>query len=195
MADQVGTIDLPPLDGDKGEVKVETEPPADADAAPWGYKPDGTPYKVDPTRYRTRAARAGRQPSAPKSKTGKSKGPDYRGSVLGLVQIIGLPLAAAATKNDVFLADLITLNACAPGIADAVESIALSNPKVATALDKLAEVGPYGLLIGALAPLIIQGACNHGLMPVGVMGAVDPADLIEAASKGEVPGAEDVVAA
>lgn len=191
MADQVETVELPPMDGGSGDVTVETETrPEDA---PFGYKADGTPYKRDPTRYQTRAANRRRGASAPKASKTKPKSSRYRDSVLGLAQIIGLPLAAASTRNEVFLADLITLNATAPGIADAADSIAQSNPKVAAALDKLVEVGPYGLLIGALAPLILQGCCNHGLLPAGVMGTIEPADLIEAAQRGEVPGAEGLI--
>lgn len=187
MADQVGTVTIGPSSPDYGEdptIRVETEPPADAPGdAPWGYKDDGTPYKVDPARYRKRDAKR-RGAAAPTARPAASKGrkaSQYRDSVLGLTQIVGLPLAAAATQNDVFLADLVALNETAPGIADAVDQIAQSNPKFAAALDKLAEVGPYGLLIGALAPLVLQVAANHGAIPVGVMGTVDPQALVDAA--------------
>jgi len=193
--DQLGTVEVSIGDsGDDPTVKVETET-RDEDA-PFGRKDDGTPYKRDPAIYARRDSKRRRGASAPKTSGGsksKPKPSGYRDSVLGLVQIVGLPLAAAGTKNDVFLADLITLNATALGIADAVDQIAQTNPKVAAALDKLAEVGPFGLLIGAMAPLIIQGACNHGLVPAGVMGAVAPDDLIAAAIAGEVPGAEGLV--
>lgn len=190
MADEVGTVELPAVgngsEDDTLRVETETRP----EDAPWGYKADGTPYKRDPSRYQKRSAR--RTATAPKARA-KSKGPNYRDSVLGLVQIVGLPLAAAGTRNDVFLADLITLNATAPAIADAVDQIAQTNPAVAKALEKLAEVGPFGLLIGAMAPLILQGCCNHGLIPAGVMGTIEPADLIAAAARGEVPGSEGLV--
>lgn len=183
MADQVETVELPPMGGASDDVTVETETrPEDA---PFGYKADGTPYKRDPTRYQTRAANA-RRTSAPKaSKASKPKPSRYRDSVLGLVQIIGLPLAAAGTRNEVFLADLVALDATAPAIADAADSIAQTNPKVAAALDKLTEVGPFGLMIGALAPLILQVCCNHGLVAAGVMGTIEPADLIEALGPAE----------
>lgn len=189
--DEVTSVGIP-TDRPSEDVKVEHE--HRSEDAPWGYKPDGTPYKVDPARYEKRDA-ARRKQSAPKSKTGgKTKGSAHRENVLGLVQIIGLPLAAASTRDDRFAADLIALNATAPAIADAVDGIAQSNRRMAAALDKLADVGPYGLLIGALAPLILQVAANHGALPVGMMGTVSHEDLIAAAERGDIPGMDAMAA-
>jgi hypothetical protein len=174
VADEVNTVGIP--SGDRpdgnGSVKTETRP----DDAPWGYKPDGTPYRVDPQRYRTRAA------NEAKAKGGKAKGgkaSPYRDNALGLIQMIGLPLAVAGSRDERFMADLVALNTTAPGIADAVDAIAQSNRRMAAALDKLAEVGPYGLLIGALTPLVLQVATNHGLLPAGMLGTVEPDVLLD----------------
>jgi hypothetical protein len=184
----VSTVGIP-SGGDaagNGSVQTETRP----EDAPYGYKPDGTPYKVDPARYAKRDARR----RAGSKATGKGKPSPYRENVLGLIQIVGLPLAAAGSRDDRFMADLVALNATAPGIADAVDGIAQSNRRMAAALDKLAEVGPYGLLIGALTPLILQVATNHGLLPAGMMGTVEPGDLLDAAANGDIPGMEGVAA-
>ena len=181
MADQVGTIDLPLIGGD-GDVTVTTESPADGgqDAAPWGYKDDGTPYKRDPSIYARRDGKR-RGASAPKAKTAKkpkAKGSPYRDSVLGLFQLVALPVAAAATRSDAAKADLITMDACAEPIAESVDSLAQSNEKVAQALDRLADVGPYGLVIAAVTPMILQIAVNHGRLAPGIAGTVDPAELL-----------------
>jgi len=189
-ADEVTSVGIPT---DRPSEDVKVEPEHRNEDAPWGYKPDGTPYKVDPARYEKRDA-ARRKHAAPKSKTAKAKGSEHRENVLGLVQIIGLPLAAAATRDDRFAADLIALNATAPAIADAVDGIAQSNRRMAAALDKLADVGPYGLLIGALAPLLLQVSANHGVLPVGMMGTVSHEDLIAAAERGDIPGMEGMAA-
>jgi hypothetical protein len=186
MADQVTSVGIPADAAEGNGVKVETE--TRSEDAPWGLKDDGTPYKVDPARYRKRDAKR-RGTRAPSAKS-KAKVSPYRETVLGLVQIIGLPIAAAATRDDRFGADLVALTATAPDIADAVDSIAQNNRRLAAALDKLGEVGPYGLLIGALAPLILQCGTNHGIVPVGTLGTVDPAVLLAAAEAGEIPGME-----
>jgi hypothetical protein len=189
VADEVNTIGIPSSDdrpSGNGSVTTETRD----EHAPWGYKPDGTPYKVDPKRYRTREARRQAGSKTP----GKGKASPYRENTLGLIQIIGLPLAAVGSRDERFMADLVALNAMAPAIADAVDGIAQGNRRMAAALDKLAEVGPYGLLIGALTPLILQVATNHGVLPAGMMGTVEPGDLLEAAANGDVPGMEGVAA-
>jgi hypothetical protein len=195
MADQVTSVDLPPMDGEDRDDAPKVETDTRPEDAPWGYKEDGTPYKVDPARYRRRDANRRRASSGPQAKKTKAKaGSPYRDSVLGLVQIVGLPLAAAGARDDRFLADLVALNATAPGIADAVDSIAQNNRQVAAALDKLGEVGPYGLLIGALAPLILQVACNHGIVPAGTMGTIAADDLLQAAAEGQIPGMDGMAA-
>lgn len=177
MADEVKTVGIPqPGDGDAGPV----EPEHRAEDAPFGLKADGTPYKKDPSIYRAREARKrGGRVTKARSKT--AKGPDYRESVLGVIQVISLPLAAVATRDDRFAADLVAVEASAEPIADAFDQMARTNDKIAKVLDKLAEVGPYGLLISAVAPLVLQVAANHEAIPPGVAGTVDRQTLLEAA--------------
>lgn len=84
--------------------------------------------------------------------------PDYRSTVLGLVQLVAFPLAYVAP------ADSFALTHHAPPIADALHNLAVERPEVAAALDRLMAVGPYGALIGACVPLMVQLAHNHGLV-------------------------------
>jgi hypothetical protein len=189
MADEVTTVGIPT---DNGEDPPRIETDSRAEDAPWGLKDDGTPYKRDPAIYARRDGK--RRPTAPKASKTKTKRSPYREHVLGIVQIVGLPLAAAGTRDERFLADLVALNATAEPIADAMDSLAQSNETVAKALDKLGEVGPYGLLIGAVAPLILQIAANHSLVPAGTLGTVTHEVLLEAARDGQVPGSEGMAA-
>lgn len=176
--DPMTTVTIPPpASPDDPTAKIEAEPVAD-DPAPWGYKPDGTPYKVNPERYHKRDAKR-RSVKAPSSSKAKAKGSDRRDAVLGLFQIVSLPIAAgAAAGSPAFAADLVTIDAYAEPVADAFDSLAGQNKAVAQALDKLGEVGPYGLVIGALAPLVLQIAVNHGVLPPGTAGTSDPEHLI-----------------
>lgn len=174
--DEVTSVPIPTSgNGDDSTVKIETETPDDA--APWGYKEDGTPYKVNPERYRKRAANQ-RRATAPTAKGKAKKTSDHREAVLGAIQIVSLPIAAAATRSDVFAADLVAINVCAEPIADAFDSLAGQNKAVAMALDKLGEVGPYGLVFAAVAPLLLQIGVNHGLVPAGTAGTVPPEVLL-----------------
>lgn len=140
------------------------------DEAPWGLKADGTPYKRDPSRYQGRG----------KGRAKGGKGKDYRPDVRGLVQVVGMPLAVAGQANEAFLADAVALEAQSEPIVEAVNELALRNARVAAALEKLATVGPYGLLLSAVSPLVLQVAVNHGALPAGMMGTVPPGALVAA---------------
>lgn len=52
-----------------------------------------------------------------------------------------------------------------PPIADAVADLAVERPEVAATLDRIMAVGPYGALIGAVLPLVVQIAHNHNKVP------------------------------
>jgi hypothetical protein len=173
VADEVTEVPIP-----NGSDAPSDAPPAD-DPAPWGYKADGTPYQRDPAIYAARSQRAGRKRSGSKSSgsKAKAKGPAYEDDVLGLIQLVAAPVFVLGTRNDVFLADAAAINQQAPEIARAVGDLAEKNERVARVLEKLAEVGPYGALLAAVAPLAFQVATNHGLLPPGVVGTVDPVSL------------------
>jgi len=191
--DEVTSVEIPsPTNGDDPTAKIEAE--TRSQDAPWGLKPDGTPYKRDPARYQTRAANQRRASGpAPKKKTpGKSA---HREAMLGLIQIVSLPVAMAATRSDVFAADLVAINVCSEPIADAFDSLAGQNKAVAAALERLGEVGPYGLVLAAVAPLVLQIGVNHGLVPAGTAGTVSPEVLLAEIAGEPETGAQGGMAA
>ncbi|MER6059482.1 hypothetical protein [Streptomyces albidoflavus] len=181
----------PGVDGAAG---APSAPGADP-AAPYGRKADGTP-KAKPGRpagtpnrepraaARPRMAPApGPTPAPTAKKAGKkaAAGPDYRSGVLGLFQVITMPLVVAGAKNDALLADAAAVSMHGPVIADALAGLAAERPEVAAVLDRVMSAGPYGALIAAVVPLAVQIAANHKAVPGAVgsaLGAQDPADLV-----------------
>lgn len=182
----------PVVDGAAG---APPAPGADP-AAPYGRKADGTP-KAKPGRpagtpnrepraaARPRVAPApGPAPAPAAKKAGQKKaaaGPDYRGGVMGLLQVVSMPLMVAGAKNDALLADAATISIHGPVIATALADLAAERPEVAAVLDRVMSAGPYGALIAAVVPLAVQIAANHRAVPgpvASALGAQDPADLV-----------------
>jgi hypothetical protein len=171
-------IEVLPVDG------PGTPPPGPE--APWGFKSDGTPYQRDPSRYKKRGGRSKapttKRATAPTATarpkpTGKRKA--YKEDAAGLLQIAQIPLAVLArvTKNPTFTVDLIAIEKHSDGLTTAIAELAEKNDKVAEALNKLAVAGPYGALVAAITPLVMQLATNHGIpMP----GTEDPQAMFDA---------------
>lgn len=162
---------------------------SDDPAAPYGYRTDGTP-RSKPGRRPGTPNREPRRPAAPrvtvqaakpKAKSKPKSEPDYRTGVLGLIQIGAMPLLAAGARSDAALADAAAVTMHAEPIADALHTLALERPEVASVLDRVLSVGPYGVLVAAVMPLAVQVAANHRILPPAVasgMGAQDPAALV-----------------
>jgi hypothetical protein len=163
---------------------------ADPDA-PYGRRADGTP-KAKPGRKGSGAAPAApRAVSAPRPRTTAATGRpaarksptgavDYRPGLNGWLQILSLPLALAGRVRPVLALDAAAVSIHGPGVTDALNTVAQDQPEVAAVLDKIMAVGPYGVLIGAIIPLVAQIGANHGKIPSSVatgMGAIDPATL------------------
>ena len=136
---------------------------------------------------RTRAGRAARaaSPGAPPPRRGpgrpstKPKPKDYRAGVEGIGQL------AAGALLFVNHADAAAVMVHTPPIAQALHDLAQEDPRVAALLDKLLQVGPYGALLAAVAPLVLQVLCNHGKVPTGLLGTVAPEQLVEAVVGGQ----------
>lgn len=173
--DEVTERHVPPPSSD-GPTQVETE--TRPDDAPWGYKADGTPYKVDPARYARRDA--GRRKGKTRAGAAKPKVSPYAETVTDLLVLVsgGFAIASKASGNVAFLADAVTVEESAPGIGDAFGKLADQNENVARMLDKLAEVGPYGLVLAAVSPMLVQCMANHGTIPAGMMGTEDPEAML-----------------
>lgn len=104
-----------------------------------------------------------------KAKTGtrrrasKTSQPSYEEGLNGLFQMASFGLlVAAGDHSKELLADSKAVAEHGPGISAALNQLALEKPEVANVLDRILSVGPYGLVIGAVAPLVLQVARNHG---------------------------------
>lgn len=129
-----------------------------------------------------RAARARAQGSAPPPpatrkaagtrKPGQAK--DYTKGIEGLGQL------AAGALFFVAPADAAAVGYHIPPIAVALNDLAREDPRVAALLDKILQVGPYGMLLGAVMPLVLQILTNHGKVPAGMLGTLEPEVLVGA---------------
>lgn len=134
--------------------------------------------------------------AARKAAARRNKAADYRKGVTGLLQMAGLPLLAAgkATHSTALLADAVAISTHAEPVAEAVADLAVEDARVAAVLDKLMSVGPYSALIGAVMPLAIQLAANHGIIgpdQAAMLGATPPAEYVaELAAQAEAAEAE-----
>jgi hypothetical protein len=140
--------------------------------APYGRHPDGRP-KGKPGRKPGQKAGTGQRRTAP-AKAAK----DYESQILGLFQIPAGVLAIAGMQKPVLAADSAAITVHAPPIASALNDLAHERPEVAAVLDKVLQVGPYGIVIAAVAPLAFQILCNHGALPPGALGTTPPEQLL-----------------
>ncbi len=126
--------------------------------APYGRKADGTP-KAKPGRPSSGATGTASSSRAKKSKAST----EYAPAIEGLFQLIAFPVAFA------YPADAAAITHYAPGIAKELDALAQVRPEVAAALDRVLSVGPYGAVIAATLPLVIQLLVNHGVIPIGAV--------------------------
>lgn len=136
---------------------------------------DGNPSLNKDGSFRKKRRDAGtRQTSRAKSSGGAGPHRRYEEGVQGLLQI---PAMAISFVDPV---DGFCVASHTPPIAKAVADLAVERPEVAAALDKVLAVGPYGALIGAVLPLVVQIGHNHGLVPepmAKAMGATPKRDI------------------
>lgn len=163
--------------------------------APWGRRADGTPRAKPGVKPGARtagprkaAAPGPRKATGSASKT-KAGGVDYRPAIIGLGHLpVGIVSMAAKLIRDDRKRAAVQLDAIAvkvhlPGVAEAVNDVAQTNAKVANALDRIVSVGPYGAVIAAVAPILLQCLVNHGQMdPNPGMGLLSADQLLAAAA-------------
>lgn len=103
----------------------------------------------------------GRRPRASTAprKAAVSQQEKYAEGVAGLLQI------PAAVLSFVDPVDGYCVAQHTPHIASSIAAVAVERPEVAAALDRVLAVGPYGALLGAVLPLAVQLAHNHGWIP------------------------------
>lgn len=179
------TIDIP------GVPEPDEVGPVDP-AAPYGRRVDGTP-KAKPGRpLKARRNAAGPKVPAPPARSrakAKSSASDpakaYTATVAGLLQPIALALSLAGqqTNSPVLVADACAVTEATPGLSAAVGQLAADDDRIGALIDRIAKIGPYGALIGAITPLVLQVAANHGNRAVltfaAPMGVVGPEELLE----------------
>jgi len=171
--------------------------------APYGRKPDGTPYKRHPE-WRAKLAstlanaRAAKAPQRTATRRTASKGTsttktaskapsvDYRPGVKGLLQLPAFALGMLGRfVNPAYALDSAAITLHADAVAEAVHQTALEHDQVAAILDRALALGPAGALLGALIPLGLQLAANHGAIAANPeMGILPPDLLVEALAAG-----------
>lgn len=125
-----------------------------------------------------------RAPTTPK----KATSVDYRPAILGLAQLPQLALGVAArlakreeTRTALVL-DGMTVGVHAGNVAEALNTTAQTEDKLAKILDKLSTVGPYSLVVMAVLTPTIQILANHGVVGANEQMGILPADkLVELA--------------
>jgi hypothetical protein len=142
--------------------------------APYGRKADGTP-RDKPGRRPGQKTGTG---SRPRPRQTARAAVDYETPLLGLFQLPAGVLAIAGMQKPVFAADAGAITIHAPHIAKALHDLAQERPEIAGILDRVLQVGPYGVLIAAIAPLVLQILTNHGALPPGMLGTIPPEQLI-----------------
>jgi hypothetical protein len=139
------------------------------DEAPFGYKPNGQPYKRDPASYasRTRKGDGAQGPTRRKTPNRPASGPTQTKARAKAVfdaltiPVSGLAMAGKALGNKALVADAITLGHAVPAIATTVAEVADQDERIAAIVDKLVQTGPYAALVTALVPVALQIAANH----------------------------------
>ena len=142
------------------------------DNAPYGRRPDGKPRTRPPSGTRRPAASAKPRPSTATARK------DYEQPILGLFQLPAGVLAIAGMQRPVLAADAAAVSVHAPPIASALNDLAHERPEVAAVLDKVLQVGPYGIVLAAVMPLALQLLANHGGIPPGALGTTPPEKLL-----------------
>ena len=164
--------------------------------APYGRKADGTPRKkpgpppgtgagVPKKTAAPRAPRPTRNVRVKAPRTRPPVGMDYTEAILGVGQLIAIPLGLAGRQNKKLAYDAATVVAFLPDVAQFGNELAQQEPKIAALLDKIVTVGPYGKGVALAMAIGAQIAVNHGMIPVSAgqgLGAVHPDVLMDQVS-------------
>ncbi len=155
-------------------------------AAPFGYTTKGQPRKSRAGRPRKGSTSSGGPQSGPKapprtsgssgraSGAAKAKAEEqarYAAVAGGLVQGVAVGLMFTSPLDGLAL----TLHGAE--LAEAVGQVAPEVPWIRAAMDRLGPIGPAGPLVAVALKLGAQIGANHGWLPPGLMGSVEPHTL------------------
>lgn len=161
-----------------------TEPPMADPEAPYGRKADGTPKArpgrkpADGSAPRQTAPKPSRKAATPRARVAA---PDYRAGIAGVLQVPTAALAMAGRFKPVLAYDAAAIAIHTPSIAEALNTLAQEEPRVAAVLDRVLAIGPYGAIVGVAVALTAQIAVNHKRLPAeagAAFGAVEPDTLM-----------------
>lgn len=96
----------------------------------------------------------------------------YKEGLNGILQLsagVALPFVPA---------DSAAILAHGDNVSEALADLGTTDERIGALLDKIVQVGPYGAVIAAIAPMIAQIAVNHGALPAGILGTVHPVELV-----------------
>lgn len=107
------------------------------------------------------AGNVGPTPSMPHRKVAP-KTVDYRPGLYGIAQL------GAAALMTVSPLDAAAVTTHCPPIIEAIQATSEVTPGLAALLEKILSFGPYGLLVSATLPLVIQILHNHDVIAEGI---------------------------
>src|SRR3954470_19906548 len=122
------------------------------------------------TKRQNRTAKAPAPGQRPPTAPRKPSSMDFRPALLGLFRLpqVGLGLAAKFAKAEqaktALVLDGMTIGIHAGNMAEALNTTAQHDDKLAKLLDKLSTVGPYSLVITAVLTPVAQVLANHGVV-------------------------------
>lgn len=150
---------------------------------------DMSAAKAPPKRPTTAAKKATAATPPPAQET--PKGPSqlnqdrYEG-LLGLAQL-GQGICLMAGLH----ADAMTIGRLFPPVAKEIANIADDNETIAQPLDFIIKIGPYGALIAAGMPFVMQILANHKVIdPAKAIGQVVAPEVLEAQMKADIMRAQ-----
>lgn len=121
-------------------------------------------------KYHPECRPSARKASGTRRRTTKKQAgvPDYEEGLNAVFQLVSFGLTMVGERDERVLADGLAVSEHGPNIATALNQLATEKPEVAAVLDKVLAAGPYGLVLAAVSPLIMQIASNHGVKVPGM---------------------------
>lgn len=148
------------------EYQGSEEPDYMSQPAPYGRFKNGKPRKNPP---------GGKAPGT-RTKARQKAATPYAEGINGIFQVAATGCIVLGQGKPAYVADAVAISEHGPNIANALELLANERPEVAAVLDRVMQIGPYGVVIAAVVPLVAQILANHNLVPAGFIGTKQTPD-------------------